>query len=158
MNYEKARQHVKRHKARVAALLGDVIAQLEDRARQHDDSKLFSPELEAVVRLIEADAEYGTPEYFETMRSMADQAEHHYAFNRHHPEHYPDGVAGMTLIDLLEMVSDWVAVAKDIDRSLDINRDRFGYDEQLDSVIRNTVDLLLKRNGYDFGTKQQDQV
>ena len=31
--------------------------------------------------------------------------------NRHHPEYYEDGIAGMTLVDLEEMLSDWEAAS-----------------------------------------------
>ena len=35
--------------------------------------------------------------------------DHHYANNRHHPEHWPNGINDMTLMDLIEMLADWKA-------------------------------------------------
>lgn len=55
-----------------------------------------------------------------------------------------NGMAGMSLLDLVEMLADWKAATErhdtgDIDRSIDINSERFGYDEMLRSIFHNTV-------------------
>jgi hypothetical protein len=72
---------------------------------------------------------------------------HHYAHNRHHPEHYPDGLEGMNLFDLLEMLVDWMAAVQrhddgDIQKSLKINGDRFGMSPQLQKIFANTVEYF----------------
>ena len=53
----------------------------------------------------------------------------------------------MTLIDLLEMICDCKASTmrhadRDIDRSLDINADRFGYGAELKGILKNTVKMI----------------
>lgn len=53
-------------------------------------------------------------------------------------------IGRMSLIALLEMLCDWKAASErhdtgDILRSLDINKERFGISDQLDSILRNTV-------------------
>lgn len=72
--------------------------------------------------------------------------DHHYAHNRHHPQFHAEGVMGMTLIDLLEMLVDWVASAQqsngDIYKSLETNKDRFNIPEPIVQILKNTVDKL----------------
>jgi len=72
---------------------------------------------------------------------------HHYAHNRHHPEHFPDGINGMTLMDLVEMLADWKAATERHDdgslaRSLGIQQDRFGITHQLAQILTNTAEHL----------------
>jgi arsenate reductase-like glutaredoxin family protein len=72
---------------------------------------------------------------------------HHYQANSHHPEYYEAGVAGMTLLDLLEMLVDWKAATLrhtngDLRRSLNINTERFHIDSQLKAILENTAMAL----------------
>jgi len=73
--------------------------------------------------------------------------EHHYAKNRHHLEHFEDGVVGMTLVDLVEMFCDWCAATErhedgDICESIEENTDRFDLSPQLAQILRNTAEAL----------------
>lgn len=70
--------------------------------------------------------------------------EHHYKNNRHHPEHFKNGIEGMTLVDLCEMISDWKAATLrhddgDILKSIEMNQQRFGYTDELKQILINTV-------------------
>ena len=63
---------------------------------------------------------------------------------RHHPEHFPNGINDMNLIDVLEMFCDWVASSKrhndgNILKSIDINKERFNMPDELVSIMRNTA-------------------
>lgn len=54
------------------------------------------------------------------------------------------GMAGMSLLDLVEMLADWKAATErhatgDITKSIDMNAERFGYDDTLRSIFHNTV-------------------
>ena len=69
---------------------------------------------------------------------------HHYANNRHHPEHHKNGVDDMTLIDVLEMLIDWKAASErhndgNILKSIEKNADRFGLSPQLVKILENTA-------------------
>lgn len=71
----------------------------------------------------------------------------HYKNNRHHPEHFANGIKDMTLLDLLEMLCDWKASSErhadgNIYRSIEINQSRFGYSDELKDILKNTVDFL----------------
>jgi hypothetical protein len=134
------------HKKLVAKYMQVVASDLFERAVVHDYSK-FSPEefdvFEAVTPLLKT-LEYGSEEYGIMLHQMKPALSHHYAVNSHHPEHYPDGINDMTLIDLIEMLCDWMAAVKrtkngDIGKSLVINKKRFGIDDQLYKIIDNTL-------------------
>lgn len=68
----------------------------------------------------------------------------------HEEEHFkPGGINEMNLLQLLEMVCDWVAATRrhddgDIHRSIDLNAERFGYGEPITSMLHATADELLR--------------
>ena len=109
-----------------------MIESLDERARNHDQSELESPEQEIFGETFEelGKTEYGTPEYDKLLERVKPAIDHHYANNRHHPEHWPDGINNMTLIDLIEMLCDWKAATKrnkngNIRTSIEKNATRF---------------------------------
>lgn len=134
------------HIERVRELLGKAIENLDKRAAVHDASKLINPEKETFDEYTPKlrDSEYGSDEYKGFLTAMKPALEHHYENNSHHPEHYANGVSGMSLFDVLEMVCDWKAATErhatgDIIRSLEINKKRFEISEQLAEIIANTI-------------------
>jgi hypothetical protein len=139
----------RKHINRVGLYLAIFQGFLSDRADLHDASKLLPPEKETFDRVtpLLKELTYGSDEYRETLASMYDALEHHYANNRHHPEHFPNGINGMNLIDLVEMVCDWKAASErhadgDIYKSLEINKKRFEMSDQLYQILKNTVNML----------------
>lgn len=138
-----------KHILQVQELLKRVIINLSDRQIKHDASKLEEPELsifnEFTPKL--ANCTYGSDEYKDFLSKMRIGLEHHYACNRHHPEHYDNGIKGMNLIDLIEMMCDWLAatarhVNGNIFKSIEINQDRFGYSDELKQIFVNTIHEL----------------
>ena len=90
------------------------------------------------------DCVYGSDEYRAALKEAKPVIEHHYATNSHHPEHYPDGITGMSLLDILEMLCDWKAASErtkqgSIAQSLAYNEQRFSIDAQLAIILQNTV-------------------
>jgi hypothetical protein len=129
--------------------LGKIIKELVDRQAEHDYSKLSAVELYVLVEYTPklAESTYGSDQYKEYLAAMKPMLDHHYANNKHHPEHFKDGVSGMTLIDLLEMLTDWKATTLrhnngDIMKSIEINKTRFGISDQLVQILKNTVEYL----------------
>jgi hypothetical protein len=83
---------------------------------------------------------YGSSEYKQFLKELGPALEHHYANNRHHPEHFPNGYRDMNLIDIVEMFCDWVAATKrhdngDIMRSFDLNKKRFCMSDDIVSIF-----------------------
>lgn len=142
MSKEQTLQHI----ALVQKLIGNAVTRLVVRAIVHDKSKLESPEVEVFEEFTPklAGSTYGSEEYEEFRKAMKPALDHHYAHNSHHPEHYPNGIRGMSLLDLLEMICDWKAATMrhndgDILRSVEINQKRFGYSDELKEIFLNTV-------------------
>lgn len=134
------------HSRRVDELMLELMRELGLRLTKHDASKL-SPEEKDVFDEFSPrlrDSTYGSEEYSSNLEAMKPALAHHYATNRHHPEHFENGVDGMTLVDLVEMLSDWKAATErhtdgDLEKSLKIQRDRFCLSDQLVSILRNTA-------------------
>jgi hypothetical protein len=135
------------HIARVAYLLGEFSGLLHKRAGVHDDSKLQEPEKsifdEVGPRLKQL--KYGTPEYQAALKELGVALTHHYENNTHHPEYFKDGIAGMSLLDVVEMLVDWKAASErmadggDILNSIRHNEKRFGMSPQISQILRHTA-------------------
>lgn len=135
-----------KHIHAVRELLYKMIENLDERARLHDQSKLESPEQEIFGEHFEklASTEYGTPEYDALLEKVKPAITHHYANNRHHPEHWTNGIDDMTLLDLVEMLCDWKAATMrnkngNIRKSIEKNAERFKFAPQLRQIFENTV-------------------
>lgn len=119
---------------------------IEERARNHDNSKRQWPERPIFARIDAKlqDLTYGSDEYDDALGFLGPALDHHYAANSHHPEFYERGVRGMTLMDLGEMACDWAAA---IERhgdghplqSMDQNRQRFEIPDGLALILTNTL-------------------
>lgn len=135
-----------RHAARVAELLAPLAAEVVARGIAHDRSKTQDPELAVFNEFTPKlkDSTYGSEEYKGFLAGMGAGLAHHYSANRHHPEHFTDGVNSMTLVDLLEMLADWKAATErhadgDLAKSLKIQRERFNLSDQLVQILWNTA-------------------
>lgn len=142
-------QDTKVHVNIVQNRMEEVIKELTFRMRYHDASKLHEPEKSMYDEFAPKlkDTTYGSDEYKGYLKEMGVALQHHYENNSHHPEHYPNGVNGMSLIDLIEMLADWKAAGMrhsdgDITKSLEINKGRFGVSDQLFEILQNTVKEL----------------
>lgn len=122
---------------------------LLDRGECHDASKLKSPEKEAYdeVTFKLKNLTFGSPEYKQTLAQIRPAIDHHYKVNRHHVEFHPNGIRGMSLIDLVEMVMDWKAASErhengDIHRSLEIQRAKYQINDDIVEIIKNTIEEM----------------
>lgn len=138
-----------KHIRQVAANLNVMIRELLHRGEVHDATKLESPEVEAFTEVTKklSGTTYGSPEYDKYKKQIEPALIHHYAKNRHHPEHWAHGMDDMNLIDIMEMFCDWAASTKRHDdgnlrKSIEHNGKRFGMSPQLIKIFENTVDLV----------------
>jgi len=145
MTYD-SRPETYAHSQRVGELMIQLIKEALDRSTCHDRSKTEPPEVEVFNEFTPKLKEmtYGSPEYKEALQGMGAGLTHHYAHNRHHPEHRESGIDGMTLVDLMEMIADWKAATErqsdgDLARSLKFNQERFKISDQLLNVLTNTA-------------------
>ena len=152
------------HRRMVQAFLFMIKDELQRRWAHHDLTKVgpvekpifdeYTPKLK--------DSTYGSEEYKGFLEAMKPALDHHYAKNRHHPEHFkkyecngcfkdfdeqpdccdicgysqftirPDGIRGMNLVDLLEMFCDWKAATM----------------RHADGDIMKSIDINQTRFGY----------
>ena len=144
-------QNILEHVRLVAKLVNRCAAELVERGTDHDRSKWtpeeYGPYERALPRFKEA--EYGSPEYFDVVKSIKPAIKHHTSVNRHHPEYFAIGLAGMNLLDVLEMVCDWIAASKrenpDGVPALAYNIERFKIEPQLAAILQNTIDYLTQK-------------
>lgn len=151
---EATNYHTFRHIERVRNLLNECITDLMRRGELHDQTKLDSPEVELFTQYTPklASCTYGSDEYKGYLAAIKPALDHHYAHNRHHPEHHKNGVNDMNLLDIVEMLCDWKAASErhndgNIRKSIEINANRFGMSPQLVKIMENTADLLFKSVG-----------
>lgn len=135
-----------RHSRRVDELLLQLIGDIQERVTKHDLSKMEDPEKKIFDEYTPKfkDSTYGSEEYKSFLAGMGEGLDHHYAHNRHHPEHFRNGVNSMTLVDLIEMLADWKAATErhdngDLNRSLVIQQERFNLSDQLLQILWNTA-------------------
>jgi hypothetical protein len=153
-----------RHIEQVRAFLDTAIGDLCRRKRDHDRSKLESPEREVFAEYTAKlkGTTYDSPEYRAFLAEMKPALDHHYARNSHHPEHFTGsaciqcgnsesepctcggprtsvaGIRGMSLLDLVEMLCDWKAATL----------------RHADGDIRTSIEINQKRFGYSDELKQ----
>lgn len=149
-----------KHALRVGELMGQPIRELVDRSVRHDRSKTEDPELaifnEFTPKL--RGSTYGSEEYKGFLAAMGDGLRHHYDHNAHHPEHFDEGIVGMTLVDLIEMLADWRAATErhedgSLVKSLAIQKERFGISDQLAEILWNTARKFRWLDGQPCGVE-----
>lgn len=129
----------------------DFCNDIMDRAYRHDESKLHEPEKERFdyvgTHQHLSKHTYGSDEYKKSLEYLGPALDHHYQENDHHPQHFPNGISGMNLMQLVEMWLDWLAACKrnkngNIYQSLEVNKDRFKISDQLYNVLLNQADVV----------------
>jgi predicted glycoside hydrolase/deacetylase ChbG (UPF0249 family) len=149
MNYDSTKD-TEKHIETVRDFLGIAIGLLVGRSLSHDNSKLQEPEksmydeFKPKIKAVEQEFGYGSPQYEEIVKQMGKALRHHFDTNSHHPEHYPNGINGMSLLDLIEALADWKAASTQYGTALNLeaNRKRFGMSDQLFEIFKNTVKEL----------------
>ena len=177
---DESKKIICKHITRVNHYLSEIINKLFERGLIHDASKLSSKEFPIFEEYSPKlkNSEYGSDEYKQSLKEMQPALEHHYANNRHHPEHFvkyvcngcfhiyhknrPDrckfcgysqmqeesDISQMNLVDLCEMFCDWIAAGEqhtdggNIIKSIEINQKRFGYSDDVKSILQNTAKLF----------------
>lgn len=128
-----------------------ILYNLTTRAASHDRSKLFEPELTAfaVYGPKLRNSTYGSNDYMKRLdeEQFKKGLDHHYANNSHHPEHYPNGIKDMTLLDILEMIADWKAagdrhVDGNLRESFEFNKKRFNISDEMYNIMVKTAEEL----------------
>ena len=134
------------HINQVGQLIYELTIHMQKRGLDHDKSKLIDPEISIFTQHTPKlkSLAFGSEEYKEELKDMGPAIQNHYAKNRHHPEHFPNGIDDMNLIDIVEMLADWKASTLrnkegNIAKSLELQRERFKMSDQLYKILHNTI-------------------
>ena len=131
------------HKIMVIKEIMNIVFLLFIRALLHDNSKFRPEEARGFIKIIDNQKE--GKEYFDVLSLIAKEVNNHYKNNRHHPQHYKNGIDDMGLIDIIEMLCDWKASNQQrhnfgtIELSIGINKNRFNISDQLTKILLNTT-------------------
>lgn len=149
MTLDECRVITQAHIEKVRKYIRFFTDKLTTRGELHDLSKMDSPEIELFAEHTDKlnQIEYGSDEYKAELEALKPALEHHYSHNRHHPEYHKDGISGMNLLDVTEMLCDWKASSErqkngNLLKSIEINAERFNIDKQLMQILINTAQLL----------------
>ena len=140
-----------KHVRKVQTNINKFIFDLIHRGENHDNSKFEEPELSIFANNMHrlAQTKYGSDEYKQLLVEVKPAIDNHYSKNRHHPEHWPNGIEDMTLVDLIEMLADWKAATErnkdgNIRKSIEINSAKYKMTPQLRTIFENTVREYFK--------------
>jgi len=141
--------HTLKHKFFVFVYLVNFCIKLIWRGIIHDYSKFSFYESKSYGRYLPEfkKVKYGSQEYNNILKKFQPAIDHHYSFNRHHPQHFEAGYISMNLLDIVEMFFDWKAASRkkigtgSLDKSLDINIERFKMSEDIVRIMKNSLRL-----------------
>ena len=138
-----------RHIETVRNYINLFVRELLSRGEHHDQTKLenFEAKLFEEVSHELRGLTYGSPEYAESLKKLEPALKHHYANSRHHIPHFPNGIEGMMIIDVVEMLVDWKASSLrqndgNILQTLKENQERYGICDQLMRIFENTFEWV----------------
>lgn len=137
------------HKEKVKKLISNMSTLLWKRGDSHDDSKLEEPEFSGYAEnfISEEKRDPESEEYQECREKLEETITIHHRKNRHHPEFFGNGIKGMTLIDICELLCDWVATTRIQDKgnlriTIERNREKYKFSKELEQILLNTLELL----------------
>jgi hypothetical protein len=140
------------HANKVQYYIDILINELNRIKRIHDKSKMSFPEVGYFAKYgpMLKDLTYGSDEYKKCLSEMKPGVDHHYQNNSHHPEYHKDGIKGMDLINVVEMICDWYAASQrhnngDIFVSIEKNKERFKMPDELASILKNTIKFIKSK-------------
>lgn len=150
MTIEECKIETQAHIDKVRRYIRFFTDKLTDRAEKHDASKMGDIEAPIFAAHTEnlSNIEFGSEEYKKELEALKPALDHHYKYNRHHPQYFgEEGINSMDLMDILEMLADWMASTErtkngDIFKSIEINAKRFNIDPQLTQILLNTARIM----------------
>lgn len=143
---EKCARLITAHKESIAKYLAKFCAEISFRSSIHDDSKFRKDEFEVYSDNVEEFNKYSwdSPEERRLREKLTPAGVIHRKRNRHHPEYFENGIDGMNLIDLLEMLCDWRSAAErgpgdSIRKNLPTLQEKYNISPQLLKLLENTL-------------------
>lgn len=133
-------------------MMNTIIDDLTVRKYRHDVSKLSDDEYPGFVALNKTLRETSFMDENYRASLTKEVIGIHYKNNDHHPEHFPNGIMDMNLIQISEMICDWVAVGlgkgltfDELEGTVGQAIRRQAIDVQLSIIMMNTFNFLKER-------------
>ncbi len=154
--HTRTNQHIARVRNNMLAMVDYHDLELETlqaRADLHDHSKLLEPESNGYIwltwyhRCKNNGTDFSYPPEVENI--VKEACHHHLHSNSHHPESYGD-VEQMTILDIVEMVSDWTAMSQEYGQGSCLDYvlahiDQWGFSDEKKQLIFATIAELDRR-------------
>lgn len=138
------------HREAVTRIGNMIVKEIQRRISDHDLSKYRDPERSCYDKYIPQlrEAKYGSKEYYAIREQMQKEGlDHHYQVNRHHPEHFENGIKDMTIVDLVEYFIDTYAASTKSDtpykEGVKANAGRHHLPDALVQIFINTVNAYF---------------
>lgn len=147
------KEYIISHKRAVQRWMQKFGIILLKRGEEHDNSKLEEPEFSGWCKMDEEPRyPYGSYEYNEKIKRFHPLFVEHWKKNRHHPEYFNYNFEDMDLIDMVEMLCDWLSYRDCITYSeasklVSTQCDRYNFSDDVKELILNT----LKNHFVTFG-------
>ena len=145
----KAQEYLEMNKAHIAEFqqaIDTLTEKLKQRAKAHDASKLKEPELTQYTEAEEKLENFkpGSKSYLTFARKEDIILSKHYSKNPHHVEHFKNGFNDMTILDLVDVLTDWRLDCGDEDwnKFVDDRKDYYKMSDQLVDIFKNSKDVL----------------
>ena len=145
----KAQEYLEKNKAHIAEFqqaIDTLTEKLKQRAKTHDASKLKEPELTQYTEAEEKLENFkpGSKSYLTFAQKHHIIFSEHFKKNPHHVEHFKNGFNDMTLLDLIDVLTDWRLDCGDEDwnKFVDDRKEFYGMDNQVVSIFKNSKDIF----------------
>jgi len=142
-------ESVVQHKKAISDIMYKLADMIRKRADAHDDSKLDSTEFNkwSLNYLPESKRNLDNKEFKKTFEKLGEVREIHYSKNRHHLEFFNGDIKKINIIDLLEIICDWIASTANQDKgnlrlTIERAKERFKFSKEIEHIILNTLELL----------------
>lgn len=154
------------HRNRVAMKMGIIAQDLMARSRRHDNSYSEETEMSIAIK-----ANSPIPSIRKKNKALLKGV--HDAMNDYCPNYFSNGLKGMTLIQLIEFISDRMARCEEesiTDDGLPMNlsaedyfnfmKEDFGMElsEELHSIVMNTIECIIDNNKYIKGMLMKKEM
>ena len=146
MNQDNTEDYIKKHINCVQYWMQYFAEILLRRSKEHDRSKLEEPELSQWKKMDEEPRySYESKEYLEKKKRYESLFKMHWKHNRHHPEYFDGKIfPDRDLIDLIEMLSDWLGYKDHISYSeasslVKQQTKRYNFSSEIEDLLLNTL-------------------
>jgi hypothetical protein len=129
-----------KHIGNIKKILDYIKEQINDRGNNHDKSKFNKNEIDGWIlgsNLEQLDK--NSDEYNQAKKLYDNAYKIHHKQNRHHPEYFKHGFSDMNVVDVVEIIADWMMDAVEENKSFEQIVNEKQKEFNFDNAIRNLL-------------------